>query len=159
MVAVTSEWAPHACTGTLSDGHICGAPAYIGFGVPPKCVLTVCPNYDEKTSVEWNIEQEKLRVEPTWEDTFRDFCGHCHEAVDFNRYRYPTGELSAWCPSCGHGNYWNADLFDEDTQPGIPYSNQLDVYGKLMGLARIPGESDEDYTDRLLALYNVGGRP
>lgn len=38
---------------------------------------------------------------------FRDFCAGCNMPVEFARWSYPDGTASAWCPSCGHPNYWS----------------------------------------------------
>ena len=54
-----SKWAPHTCVGRHSDGDPCGSPAYIGFGVPPKCTQRGCPYYDKQTAVEHAIEVER----------------------------------------------------------------------------------------------------
>ena len=62
--------APHICTGHFEDGKPCTAPAYIGFGLAPRCVQKGCVNYDAGLWCEWVMKTPDV---PMPKDAERDF--------------------------------------------------------------------------------------
>lgn len=122
------EYVPHDCPQ-------CGGFAYIGGGqVPAVCVERGCVFFDEATYVKFTMLLDDDGMprdsEPDFfdEDTNPGF--QLHPA--FKTQGTQTGRINP-------------------TAPGI--SKTLDIYGQYIGVARLPGESDQDFYDRLLGCY------
>jgi len=131
-----NDAAPHVCTGHFVDEpeRACRNPAYNGFGVGSRCVQKGCVNYDADLWAEWvSLVPDDGLPKNTEPDFF------ALEEEDTNPgYRFtPAGTVPI-----------------PQTQP---YGSYLDNYGKIIGVPRNLGESDDDYYDRLLACY--GNKP
>lgn len=125
-----NDAAPHECPE-------CASPSYIGFGTQARCVSRECLFYCSQLWAEWVMllpddgmpkDSEPDFFDLEEEDTNPGFFVH----PSFNAQGTLTGRLPAtktW------GNY-------------------LDTYGAVLGKTRKPGESDDDFYDRLLATWS-----
>ena len=124
--------APHECPQ-------CGEPAYLGFGVPAKCVQKGCLFYDATLWSEWVMEL------PDVPDPVSDFED---EKTD------PYGITFAGIPltSAPSGSFGGLTL-------GLPttYARHLNSWGSLIGLDRFAFESDAEYHERILE--KLGSKP
>lgn len=141
-----NDAAPHRC----AQGG-CGEPAYIGFGVPCKCVGLnsgghgmPCVFFDRKLYNEWVmlLPDDGIPLDPTEPDFFDD--------EDTNPGVPTLGFLKTFA---------SISYKPQPTQvtPSNFHSTQLDDWGAVLGQPRNAGESDDDYRDRLLQI--LGRRP
>jgi predicted RNA-binding Zn-ribbon protein involved in translation (DUF1610 family) len=93
--------APHECPQ-------CGEPAYLGFGIPAKCVQKGCLFYDAELWCEWVMLLPDVPDPVELALGFRDFCSSCYIPVEFERQLDGvSGSYYAFCPQCGQPNVWS----------------------------------------------------
>ena len=138
----SADYCPHECPN-------CGGPAYLGLGVPAKCIERGCVFYDEDTWVGWLMRLDDTGDPPV----------DCDEPDFFDEeptQPQPYGITFKGIPCKGttSGRFSTYKVGGQDP-PTQGYGDYLDEYGKLIGIERIDGESDVDFQKRMLAIWTM----